>query len=55
MDLSFSMRDDLDNLKALGASLGEGERGRRGGIPAKYTGFPGVMVYFIPPNFYPGG
>lgn len=22
MDLSFSMRDDLDNLKALGANLG---------------------------------
>ena len=31
MDLSLSMRDDLDNLKFLGASLGEGERGSRGG------------------------
>ena len=32
MDLSFSMRDDLDNLKALGASLGEEERVGKEGV-----------------------
>lgn len=30
MDFSYSMSDDLDNLKSMGHNLGEGRAGRRG-------------------------
>lgn len=30
MDFSYSMSDDLDNLKSMGHKLGEGRAGRRG-------------------------
>lgn len=30
MDFSYSMSDDLDNLKSMGHNLGEGRSGRRG-------------------------
>lgn len=47
MDFSYSMSDDLDNLKSMGHNLGEGRAGRRG-EPALCSSFLPVAVSPMP-------